>query len=81
MNYLIFFLSVDNTIDTNYRIFSFRETCLFLPFSFSILTEKQQLIFKKQQLYPQSFFYERKGVVPVFILLSQKKALEEMLKV
>ena len=46
MNYLIA-ISVDKTIEANYRIIlsPFTETFLFLLFSFSILTEKQQMSF------------------------------------
>ena len=46
MNYLIA-ISVDKTIEANYRIIlsPFTEAFLFLLFSFSILTEKQQMSF------------------------------------
>ena len=53
------------------------ETFLFLLFSFTILREKQQMIFfKKNNFIPEGFFYERKGVSPdVFPFLSKTEAL------
>ena len=62
MNYLIV-ISVDNTLEVNYRVTLYpllQKLFFFLQFLFSILTEKQQMILKKQNFIAMVSFVRGK---------------------